>query len=72
MVVGLSNTAGDVCVDLCGVAEKVYVSHRSGARIVSGHPKQSILDTESSRCHGEKESLQIIGPRVVSFLSVSD
>ena len=34
VVVGLSNTAADIAVDLSEVADKTYVSHRSGAFIV--------------------------------------
>ncbi|KAK6542787.1 hypothetical protein TWF694_006729 [Orbilia ellipsospora] len=35
VVVGLSNTAGDIAVDLAKVCDQVYVAHRSGARVIS-------------------------------------
>ena len=35
MVAGLSNTGGDVAVEVCKTADTVYVSHRAGAAIVS-------------------------------------
>ncbi len=35
MVVGLGNMGMDIAVELCGVAKQVYISHRSGSRIVS-------------------------------------
>ncbi|EPS42633.1 hypothetical protein H072_3365 [Dactylellina haptotyla CBS 200.50] len=38
IVVGISNTAGDIAADLTEVTDDVYVSHRSGARLVSRTP----------------------------------
>lgn len=38
VVVGMSNTGCDIALELAGVAEKVYLSHRSGVRIVSHRP----------------------------------
>lgn len=35
MVVGFGNTAADTATALAKVAEKVYVAHRNGARVVS-------------------------------------
>lgn len=35
MVVGFGNTAADTATALARVAEKVYIAHRNGARIVS-------------------------------------
>ena len=35
VVVGIGNTACDVAGDLCGSAKQVYLSHRSGGRVVS-------------------------------------
>lgn len=35
MVVGFGNTAADTATALANVAEKVYIAHRNGARIVS-------------------------------------
>lgn len=35
MVVGFSNSAADTATQLAGVADKVYMAHRHGARIVS-------------------------------------
>ena len=37
MVVGFGNTAADTATVLANVAEKVYIAHRNGARIVSDH-----------------------------------
>jgi cation diffusion facilitator CzcD-associated flavoprotein CzcO len=37
VVVGLANTGCDIAVELCGIAKKVYLSHRSGSRIVRVH-----------------------------------
>jgi dimethylaniline monooxygenase (N-oxide forming) len=34
MVVGFGNTAADTSTQLAEVAEKVYIAHRNGARIV--------------------------------------
>ena len=34
LVVGVAHTGCDIAVDLTGIAEKVYISHRSGTRIV--------------------------------------
>ncbi|KAF2762583.1 FAD/NAD(P)-binding domain-containing protein [Pseudovirgaria hyperparasitica] len=40
IVAGLAQTGGDVAVDLVGVASQVYMSHRSGARVIRrGSPK---------------------------------
>jgi dimethylaniline monooxygenase (N-oxide forming) len=35
VVVGIANTGCDIAVELCGVAKKVYLSHRSGTHVVS-------------------------------------
>lgn len=35
VVVGLSNTGGDVCAELSDVASEIYLSHRSGALLVN-------------------------------------
>lgn len=35
MVVGFGNTAADTAVALANVAQKVFIAHRNGARIVS-------------------------------------
>lgn len=35
VVVGFGNTAADTATALANVAEKVYISHKNGARIVS-------------------------------------
>jgi cation diffusion facilitator CzcD-associated flavoprotein CzcO len=40
----MSNSGCDIAVDLCHVADEVYVSHRSGGRIVSGSPLSEIWD----------------------------
>ena len=34
----MSNTGCDIAVDLSGIADKIYLSHRAGARIVSFLP----------------------------------
>ncbi|KAJ6264082.1 hypothetical protein Dda_0223 [Drechslerella dactyloides] len=39
VVVGLSNTAGDVIADLVAAGSEVFASHRSGVRIVSRTPE---------------------------------
>ncbi|KAK6342007.1 hypothetical protein TWF730_001489 [Orbilia blumenaviensis] len=50
VVVGISNTAGDVAVDLAGVCEEVYVSHRSGVRVANRGPNdQAPFDQKVSR-----------------------
>lgn len=35
MVVGFSNTAADTATSLVGIADKIYMAHRHGARVVS-------------------------------------
>ncbi|KAK6522177.1 hypothetical protein TWF281_002744 [Arthrobotrys megalospora] len=50
VVVGISNTAGDVAVDLAGVCKEVYISHRSGARIAKRGPNdRAPFDQKVSR-----------------------
>jgi cation diffusion facilitator CzcD-associated flavoprotein CzcO len=40
VVVGLANTGGDIAVDVTKTAKKVYISHRSGVRLVSSVTKR--------------------------------
>ncbi|KAF3907848.1 hypothetical protein ABW20_dc0101101 [Dactylellina cionopaga] len=52
VVMGISNTAGDVAVDLAnaGLCKEIYVSHRSGARIGTRGPEdKSPLDQKVTR-----------------------
>lgn len=44
MVVGFGNTAADTATQLANVAEKVYISHRNGARIVSFRASKTTQD----------------------------
>ncbi|KKY14082.1 putative dimethylaniline monooxygenase 2 [Phaeomoniella chlamydospora] len=49
VVVGLSNTAADIAVDLSEVADKTYVSHRSGAFIITRLSNGQPLDHRITR-----------------------
>ena len=50
VVVGMSNTGCDISLELAPVAEKVYLSHRAGARIVS--QSEDRADDQVKRCSG--------------------
>ena len=43
MVVGFSNSAADTATQLVGVADKVYMAHRHGARIVGSSSHSKVL-----------------------------
>ncbi|EPS36293.1 hypothetical protein H072_10174 [Dactylellina haptotyla CBS 200.50] len=49
VVVGLSNTAGDVAVDLAKVCDQVFIAHRSGARIIARVQDGPPLDYKFTR-----------------------
>lgn len=42
MVVGFGNTAADTATALADVAQKVYIAHRNGARLVSNYEPRYI------------------------------
>lgn len=45
LIIGFGNTAADISGVLVGKAEKIYLSHRSGAIVVSGTAKGELSST---------------------------
>lgn len=46
LVVGLGNTGGDTATTLVGFADKIYLSHRRGGRVVSFCPMRTGSDSK--------------------------
>ena len=59
MVVGFGNTAADTATALANVAEKIYIAHRNGARIVSVSSLRSKHGAEVQRSYLVKSAADL-------------
>jgi dimethylaniline monooxygenase (N-oxide forming) len=69
VVVGLSNTGGDVAVELSEVASAVYLSHRSGVHLVTRKLDKPADHLITRRASLIMLCLNRIAPRIVSRLA---
>jgi dimethylaniline monooxygenase (N-oxide forming) len=69
VVVGLSNTGGDVAVELSDVASAVFLSHRSGVHVVTRNVKKPADHMVTRRASLIMLGLNRIAPRLIARLA---
>lgn len=69
VVVGLSQTGGDVVYELCEHAEKVYLSHRSGGRISTRNHEKPVDMRVSRRITGFGLALNKHAPNFAGWMA---